>query len=427
MKSMKLICLSCLIGMVAAEHIASSAQFRTDINPAMLYYQAFNLTPDLSAAERDYLFADTEWRVQRLPDRVGDLLTRYDNQFKLIRQAARATVQCDWGIDMSAGPDTLLPHLGRVKGIVQAARLRAMWALQHGRQADASEDLLAALALGRNASHDGILISAMVQFASETMICSTIAENFHQFTPESLKELADGFAAAPPRGTVAACIPVEKASFLDWLENKILELQKDNPGNDAKVMTGIAKLVNTAQGSEEGPANRTEVRFSEQVAGAAGGTSQGVLKLIHDEAALYQRLEGVLALPLREYENQMHPLLAEIQNTSNPLVKMTFPAFDKCRQKEFAVQAASAMVRAAIEYKLRGDAGFESVVDPCGDGPFGFQQFIFEGADRGFQLKSAYAGRDFPEILIFVEKDGTPFYVYGQKAGQPVPKSALGK
>lgn len=427
MKSMKLICLSCLIGMVAAADIASGAPFRSDINPAMLYYQALNLTPDLSAADRDYLFADTEWRVQRLPDRVGDLLARYDNQFKLVRQAAQATVPCDWGIDMSPGPATLLPHLGRIRGVVQAARLRAVWDLQQGRQADACQDLLAALALGRNASRDGLLISALVQFASETMICSTIAENFHQFTPESLKQLADGFAVAPARGTVAGCISGEKTSFLDWFENKILELQKDNPGNDAKVMAGISKLVSSFENPQEGPASKPAVRFSDEIASAAGGTSEGVLKLLHDEAALYQRLQRVVALPLREYEEQMRPLLAEIQNTSNPLVKMTFPAFEKCRQKEFAVQAASAMVQAAIEYKVRGDAGFQSVVDPCGDGPFGFQRFSFEGVDRGFQLKSPYAGRGFPETLIFVEKDGTPFYVNGQKAGQAVPKSALGK
>ena len=424
---MKIICLSCLIGMVAAADIASGAQFRTDINPAMLYYQAINLTPDLSAAERDYLFGDTEWRVQPLPDRLGDLLTRYDNQFKLVRQAAQATVPCDWGIDMSPGPATLLPHLARIKGIVQAARLRAMWALQQGRQADACQDLIAALVLGRNASHDGVLISALVQFASENIVYSTIAENFHQFTPESLKQLADGFAAAPARGTVAACIPAEKASFLDWLENKILESQKDNPGNDAKVMADISRLINSLQGSDEGSSNKPDVRFSDEITRAAGGTSEGVLRLIHEEGTLYERLAQVEALPPREYEEQMRPLLAETQSTSNSLVKMTFPAFEKFRQREFAVQAASAMVQAAIEYKLRGDAGFQSVVDPFGDGLFGFQRFIFEDVDRGFQLKSAYAGRGFPETLIFVEKEGTPFNVTGKKAGQAVPKSALGK
>jgi hypothetical protein len=85
------------------------------------------------------------------------------------------------------------------------------------------------------------------------------------------------------------------------------------------------------------------------------------------------------------------------------------------------------MVQAAIEYKLRGNEGFQSVVDPLGDGPFEFQRFTFESVDRGFQLKSAYSGRGFPETLIFVEKEGTPFYIIGKKAGQAVPKSALGK
>src|SRR5204862_1777416 len=130
--------------------LVGGEQFRTDLNLSLQYDQAFLVALDLSQEDRDFLFAN-EWRGLRLPERVGDLLARYDNQFKLVRQAAQATVPCDWGIDMSAGPQTLLPHLGRIRGVVQAARLRAMWALQQGRQADACEELLAALALGRNA------------------------------------------------------------------------------------------------------------------------------------------------------------------------------------------------------------------------------------------------------------------------------------
>jgi len=42
--------------------------------------------------------------------------------------------------------------------------------------------------------------------------------------------------------------------------------------------------------------------------------------------------------------------------------------------------------------------------------------------DRGFELKSAYAGRGFREVLIFVEKDGPPFLVNGKNAGQAPPK-----
>jgi len=55
-------------------------------------------------------------------------------------------------------------------------------------------------------------------------------------------------------------------------------------------------------------------------------------------------------------------------------------------------------------------------------GPFAFGAFVFDGVDRGFQLKSAYAGLGFPEVLIFVEKDGPPFRVNWKNAGQALSK-----
>jgi hypothetical protein len=80
-----------------------------------------------------------------------------------------------------------------------------------------------------------------------------------------------------------------------------------------------------------------------------------------------------------------------------------------------------AMVHAAVEYKLHGEAGLQSVTDPWGQGPFEFKRFVFQGVDRGFELKSACRKNGWPEVLIFVEKDGPPFYVNGRNAGQAKP------
>jgi hypothetical protein len=82
------------------------------------------------------------------------------------------------------------------------------------------------------------------------------------------------------------------------------------------------------------------------------------------------------------------------------------------------------MVRAALEYKLRGEPGLQRVTDPFGQGPFAFRRFVFDGVDRGFELKSAYAARGFQEVLIFVEKDGPPFQVNGKNAGKALAKSS---
>jgi hypothetical protein len=420
MKTLSLILAFLAVG-VGMSHAVADQQFRTDINPALQYYQALLVAPDLSQQDRDYLFSQN-WRGKMLPDRFGQLLNRYDNQFRLVHQARWATIRCDWGIDMSPGPATLLPHLSRVRGIAQTARLRTMWSLQNGRESDAIEDLLAAFALARSAARDGTLISALVQVAGENAVCTTVAENFYNLSPVALKALREGMDSAPPRGTVSECIPLEKVFFLDWFLGRIADLQRQSPDNDAKVMAGVHEIF-TALIDVPGEGQTAQDRPDrwKQVLRASDGTSAGVVKLLQDEEPLYARAGRILSLPRAEFESQVKQFVVEIEQSRNPFVSLTFPAIAKCRPKEFAILAELAMVRAAVAYKTNGEAGLRDVRDPFSDGPFQFQRFVFEGVDRGFKLQSAYDGRGFPEALIFVEKPGVLFQVNGPDAGQHLP------
>jgi len=387
--------------------------YHTDINPALLYYQAFLVAPDLSPADHDYLFTN-QWQGQTLPARFGKLISQSDGEFKLVRQAAHATAPCDWGIDWSAGPYTLLPHLARVKVTVQMAQLRAIWDLQNGRQADAHDDLLAAYVLARNGSRDNSLIAVLVQIAAENIVESTVAANFGKFSPETLKQLVAGFNAAPARGTVANAIATTEAHcFSDWVEATIPELRRQYPGNDARVLDGFRGVF-----EDSGDGGQPDTNTWPKIVAAAGGTSEGFLKLVREMQPMFSRIAAIAALPKPEYDDQIKRFYADLQNSSNPVMKCVFPDFRKARVREFSALTDSAMVRAAIEYKLHGQAGLQRVQDPYGHGPFEFQRFIFQGVDRGFELKSAYAGRGYPEAMIFVEKDGPPFYVYGKRIGE---------
>jgi hypothetical protein len=400
---------------------APSEPVGTDINPALLYYQAFIIGPEpMPEADRSYL-ASPKGREQPLPERFGQIIAGSDNQFRLVRLAAHSTALCDWGIDLSVGPSTLMPHLGRAKALCHTAELRATWALQHGRQETARDDLIAAFVLGRNLGSDGLLISALVQDAMETLCYTTLAQSFGEFSPTTVKQMVEGFEAAPARHTMAACIPSEKR-LGDWLLNKLLELRQANPGDDAKVMaayrdSGLVTAMDTIGFSE----------FWPQLLAASGGTSEGVLKLLGETESLFPRLAEILALPQPEYEVRARQFSSEMQQSPNPFVK-TLDLFSgwslgarrvKFRSSEFRAEAQSAMVRAAMEYKLRGEIGIKSVRDPFGDGPFGFRRFKFKGVDRGFELKSGYAGADAPFVMIFVEKRGPAFQVTGPDAGKP--------
>ncbi|HXR05626.1 MAG TPA: hypothetical protein VN836_13050 [Verrucomicrobiae bacterium] len=395
--------------------------FRTDINPALLYYQAILLAPDpISDTNRDYL-SSKEGKEKKLPERFGRIVAGYDNQFLLVRRAAHATVPCDWGLDFNDGPNLFLPHLARLKAISQAAQLRAVWDLQHGRQNDACEDLVAAFVMSRNAANDSLLISALVQFAMEALDYGTIANHFYEFSPETLKQLVDGFDAAPPRHTMAAAIATETSAFYHWQVNKIHELQKAHPGDDAKVMAGFHDSGIVTAFDFVGYTN-----FWPRLVASSGTTSEGVLKLLDEEKQLFPRIARIMALPPPEYETQAKQFLAETHESHNPLfgvADLYFTGFVlgggpniQVRVREFRVQAQEEMVRAAVEYNLHGEAGLKSVKDPFGDGPFTFQRFVFKGVDRGFELKSAYAGTDAPFVMIFVEKQGPAFQVVDGKA-----------
>src|SRR5438045_7400232 len=109
--------------------LSAAEAFRTDINPALLYWQAFAVIPDLSADDQKYLF-DTEWRTRPMDERAGQLALRFDATFRFLRQAAASKPPCDWGIDMSEGPYALLPHLAKATRCRHAAPLTARWFFQ---------------------------------------------------------------------------------------------------------------------------------------------------------------------------------------------------------------------------------------------------------------------------------------------------------
>ena len=392
-------------------------QFRTDINPALRYYQAFLEMPNLPETDHQELFV-REWRGQPLDKRFGELVCRYDVEFRFLREAARAEVACDWGIDLTEGPDALLPGLARAKAAAQVTRFRVMWHLKNGRQAEARDDLLAAFTLGRNVSRDGVLVSALVQMAMENIIESVVAENFFQWQPETLQQIVNGLNAAPARGTIARCIPAERQSFHDWLLRKVQELQQESSGNGARTVERLSELFARVGGEAE-----PDKEFAAQVIKAGGGTADGVLMLIRELSPLYDKVTVLMNLPHGPFEEQLAQFMAEVDQNPNPLVPKLFKVFARCRTKEFAAVIKQAMVRAGVEYKLRGEAGLKSVTDPCGDGPFAVRRFVFEGEDRGFELRSAYDGLGYPALLIFVEKNGTPFMIDGKNAGKRFPAS----
>ncbi|MSU61712.1 MAG: hypothetical protein EXS31_04825 [Pedosphaera sp.] len=393
---------------------ANDSASRTDINPALLYWQAVAVMPDRSA--QDHLFTN-EWRGRGLDDEFRKLIVSYDSSFKLLRHSARQKAPCDWGYDISEGPELFLPSLAKAKSFAQAARLRMRWDLEDGRPDDARDDFLAAFVLGRQLSTDGVLISALVQIAIENILASGLAENWFRLSPETLRQIMDGIAAAPARGTIAQCVPTERIAFRDWLTRKIEKLQKVS-NDEHEALKGARKLLTSLASDEgEGPASPK----ADQIIEAAGGTTAGLLRQLKELDALYDEAEVLMRASYSQFLPGIRAFNEKVQQHPNKLVQVFFPAFEKCRLKEFAIQVKIAMLRAALAYREKGEAGLSQVVDPLFNEPFQFRRFQLDGVDRGFELTSKMRYMDdWNASLIFIEKDGPAFNLDGKNAGKKV-------
>lgn len=402
--------LSCLtIATIAAE------PHRTDINPALLYWQAFAMLPDLSEDDQKHFF-ELDWRNRPMDQHAGELTSRFDATFRLLRQAAESKVRCDWGIDLSPGPDTFLPHLAKAKRCSQAAVLRARWFIREGRPAAARDDLIAAFVLGRNVATDGVVISTLVQLAIEGIVTGDIVQQWPLIQPSMINELLLAFEKAPARSTVGASIKTERAMFYGWLVRKVQQIQSTSPSEDdaLKTLTLLLDRIVAEPGQDR-------TGFGADVIDAAGNSTAGLLAYLRQAEPLYIELEKVMQLSYSRFEPAMAQLRDRVADHPNLIVREFMPALLNVRLKEFRAISRLAMLQAAYQHHLDPVAGLGRVPDPFGTGPFEMSRFTLDGVDRGFKLRSQLRMPEFPEVLIFAEKTGSAFYIDGPKAGMKVP------
>lgn len=388
---------------------------RTDINPALLYWQAFAVMPDLPDPDQKYLF-ETDWRTRPMDERAGQLAAKYDSTFRLLRQAVVAKVPCDWGIDMTQGPYALLPHLAKAKRCAQAATLRGRWAVQNNRQEAAREDLAAAFVMGRNLARDQVLISALVQIAIESILTGHVTQQWAVLRTETIGALLNDFDHAPARRTMAECMRTEKAALYEWLLHKVESIRAEYPNNEQAALTVIASMLSDIA-SEDSQKRST---LGADVLEATGHSVARLVASVQELAPFYDELEKVMALPYAEFQPALDNVNSRVAAHPNLILHEFFPAVLKVRLKEFRVIARFALLRAAYQRRLDPVGGLARVTDPFGSGPFEYSRFKLEGVDRGFKLQSELRVPDFNEVLIFAETPGPAFYIDGPPAGQKI-------
>lgn len=386
---------------------------RTNINPALLYWQASVLLPNLSPAD-SYHFQTNYWRAMPLDDRIREILERYNSVFAHLHRAAEQKEPCDWGHDLSQGPTLLLPGLSKAKFMAQLAQLRFRWHLESGRPLEASREWGSTLHLARQLSTDGILISMLVQYAIENMLISTVAENWFRLDQGTLDRIEASIQSAPPPGRFVRCVETERTSFRDWLVTQIQNFRASSP-DDTAALTKLGECLHQL--------DDTDPESGRRIIQAFGGTSAGVLQGLKDLDPAYDRIIALGGLPFSDYVKSAETFWAEVDRSTNRFAPMFLKPLSQSKLKEFKADTRMAILRAAIAFRRNGEAGLRSITDPLTGGTFELRRSVFEGVDRGFQIRSRADHESILPWQTFLESDGPAFYLDGPNAGKAVTKN----
>jgi len=350
---------------------------RTDINPAVLYWQAFSLYPDLPVDIRKELMADPP----RLPAAdAKEPLKKFDGMVEYLRRATRMKVPCDWGIDLSDGPATLMPNLVKIRQAAQAVLMRAHYALEAGRDREAMEELGAALVLGRNTGTDGTLVSTMLAIAVEDTVNRFVAENFNRFSPQALQSFLKQVDAAPPRPTIKHAMSIEKTAFWEWFIVKLEALRATPSRDNAQPMEAARELLTSSFGSG------SEV---DRIIEKAGNTPDHLIAYFREVEPFYAAIQKAADATPSQLEREANTIRQLTEGSSNLIAQVIFPNVARARRNELGAIVHADMVRAAVTLRVEGEDAFKKLRDPFGNGPFSLRRLPADSGEVGFELDSA--------------------------------------
>ena len=117
-------------------------------NAALKYWQAFATLPTLTKAEQTKLNA--ECVTMPLDAQARALVTRAEYALRMMHQGA-ALRRCDWGIGWEEeGVGLLLPQGNGARVLSSLACLRARLRFEAGQNAEALDDVVATMTMGRH-------------------------------------------------------------------------------------------------------------------------------------------------------------------------------------------------------------------------------------------------------------------------------------
>jgi hypothetical protein len=355
--------------LVCGAAIAAADDSSLGNNAALKYWQAFATLPKFADEEQSKL--TSEYPSMRLDAHARELVANAEYSLRMLHRGA-ALRPCSWGIGyQDDGAETRLPQLSAARVLSALAGLRARIEFAEGRPQAAVDDLVAALALGRQVSLDGSLIAVLVGYAVEDRTGATLAANLTLLNADALRDLQGRLKALPPGGRPATAMKDTEANFMIWIAAKVSGTKNINELLDA--------LINMGVFGNEGE----RLSKARAVLDACGGTKEGFLKQLEALRGVDRLLAQKLDLDFDQSEKALNEIIA--QNAANPLLPLIVPSVSNVRRAQARSDIRRALLETAIDMQLHGRDALKNHTDPVTHTTFEFGE-----TPGGFELRSTW-------------------------------------
>ena len=344
-------------------------------NAALKYWQGFATLPKFTEAEEVKLRGEA--LTMPLDAQAREIVDKAEYSLRMMHRAALLP-RCSWG--MSYGEDginALLPHAQPSRVMTSLACLRARLRFSEGRKAEAIDDVIDAMTLGRNISLDGSLIAVLVGYSIEHRMIETLAVELPKLDASTIQGVKKRFDALPPFGTVAqALITCEKAT-LEWFAREVVAIKNEERLNI---------FLTTMTGSPE--KSRTLVL-------QCGGNVDGLIKCADRSRESYVVIAAKMDLPPDQFEKELEREMRK--QLGNPVFDLLFPAINKVFRAKERSDVYRALFSAALAVQIEGRDALKTHIDPVGGGAF--EQVPFDG---GYELRSKLKRDDNRPVTLTV-------------------------
>ena len=374
---------ACLAFLVVAQPMDSARAADRGENAALKYWQAFATMPKLSDAEQNRL---ADYPAKPLDAHSRETVNQAEYALQMMRRGA-ALRNCDWGVSYEDGVFLLLPQGSAARLLTSLARLRAGLRFEAGQNAEAVEDLVAAITLGRHVSQGGGFIMLLVGYHIEYRVSETLARYLPQLDAKAIKDVKTRLDGLPPYGSQSTALLTCEKESLEWFIRKVKEKK------DKESLLAFLSWVGLTEG------NRDSGEKARAFLQDCGGTAEGVIKFATEALPSYDLLAKKLDLPLDEFEKEFER--ESTKQADNPVYKVFFPALAKVRQSKARADVRRTLFSAALDVQLNGKDTLKDHTDPVAGGPF--EYVAFEG---GFELHSKFKGQDDKPFTLTVGRRG---------------------